>query len=97
MSIEVFFAGDCFVLGVANYAITMFWRGIDCVQSEIGAFRSVNHVMPCARRNYDAVPILNLVFYTVDGHFSVTAFKPEKLIMIFVDFFPYFFSRLEAH
>jgi len=95
--VEMFLARYCFFLGMADYAVLVLGRGVDCVKSEVRAFGGVDHVMSSARRDDNALAVFDAVFYAVNDHLSFPRFKSEELIPIRMCFFAYFFSRPKAH
>src|SRR5208337_1960992 len=86
-----------FLLRTADYAILVFrWR-VYCVESKVRTLRRIDHVMLSARRDDNALTVLDAVFYAVNNHFSFSCFKSKELIPIWMCFFAYLFRRFESH
>jgi hypothetical protein len=87
----------CFSFGVADYAVLVLRRRVNRIESKVRTLGGIDHIMSSTRRDDDAVPALDSVFYAVNNHLSFSPFESEELIDILVRLFTYFFSRLKAH
>ena len=87
----------CFLLCMAYHAILVFrWR-VNRIEFQVTGLRGVDHVVSGTRWDDDPSSVLDTVFYTVNSHFSFSFFKPKELVNIFMGFFTYLFTRLNAH
>ena len=50
---------------------------------------------PCRYNNH--VPVRNYIFIAVNDTFTLSHFKPEKLVIIRMGFHSYFFPHFEVH
>lgn len=86
-----------FFFGFSHYSILVMRRRVECIDLEIFWSTCIYHIVLCSWWDDDSISRCYIVFISIDDDFSLSWFKPKKLISISVSFFSYFLSYEKWH